>query len=325
MNPEDAAPGDPPAVAAARRLLDALVAQGLRDVVVAPGSRSAPLAYAASALADAGCLHLHVRVDERDAGFLALGLARGSALRGGVPEPVAVVTTSGTAVANLHPAVLEAHHAGVPLLLLTADRPHELRGTRANQTTDQVGIFAGATRLTVDVPAPAGLPTELRDLDHLAARAVAAARGTRSGWPGPVHLDLAYREPLVPTPPPLDGASPSVGAASPSTVAAAPSAVLSPDDVPAPCSTSRPRRSSSRATAPALSRGGSPRRGAGRCWRSRRRGRWEGRRSWPPTGSSSRSWGRRCDASSCSGTRRSRAPCSACSAVRSRPPASGSR
>ncbi|MFC8731930.1 2-succinyl-5-enolpyruvyl-6-hydroxy-3-cyclohexene-1-carboxylic-acid synthase [Luteimicrobium sp. NPDC057192] len=225
MNPADALPGDPPAVTAARRLLDALVALGVRDVVVAPGSRSAPLAYAASDLADAGRLHLHVRVDERDAGFLALGLARGSALGGADPVPTAVVTTSGTAVANLHPAVLEAHHAGVPLVLLTADRPHELRGTRANQTTDQVGIFAGATRLTVDVPAPSGLPTELRDLGHLAARAVAAARGTRTGHPGPVHLDLAYREPLVPASPSADGASPSVDGASPSADGASPSAV----------------------------------------------------------------------------------------------------
>ena len=237
MKPADALPGDPPAVTAARRLLDALVALGVRDVVVAPGSRSAPLAYAASDLADAGLLDLHVRVDERDAGFLALGLARGSGLGGAEPVPAAVVTTSGTAVANLHPAVLEAHHAGVPLLLLTADRPHELRGTRANQTTDQVGIFAGATRLTVDVPAPSGLPAELRDLDHLAARAVAAARGTRSGHPGPVHLDLAYREPLVPASQPEGGPAPaadvpSSATASPSAVVASPPAVLPAAAVP---------------------------------------------------------------------------------------------
>ncbi|MGC5167637.1 2-succinyl-5-enolpyruvyl-6-hydroxy-3-cyclohexene-1-carboxylic-acid synthase [Luteimicrobium sp. DT211] len=230
MNPEDAVPGDPPAITAARRLLEALVALGVRDVVVAPGSRSAPLAYAASDLADAGALHLHVRVDERDAGFLALGLARGSALGGGEPVPAAVVTTSGTAVANLHPAVLEAHHAGVPLLVLTADRPHELRGTRANQTTDQVGIFAGATRLTVDVPAPSGLASELRDVDHLAARAVAAARGTRSGHAGPVHLDLAYREPLVPTSPSANRTSPSANGTSPSANGTSPSVVVAPSE-----------------------------------------------------------------------------------------------
>lgn len=198
-------PGESPAVHAARVLLQALVAQGLREVVLAPGSRSAPLAYAVAEAArrDAGRdpaappLDLHVRIDERDAGFLALGLARGAALDG-APRPVVVVTTSGTAVANLHPAVLEAHHAGVPLLLLTADRPHELRGTGANQTTEQVGLLE-PVRLTVDVPAPDGRPGEDRDLRHLAARAVATALGFRTQDPGPVHLDLAYRDPLVPT------------------------------------------------------------------------------------------------------------------------------
>jgi 2-succinyl-5-enolpyruvyl-6-hydroxy-3-cyclohexene-1-carboxylate synthase len=192
-------------VHAARVLLQALAAQGLREVVLAPGSRSAPLAYAVAEAArrDAGrdpaapLLDVHVRIDERDAGFLALGLARGAAATGSA-RPVAVVTTSGTAVANLHPAVLEAHHAGLPLLLLTADRPHELRGTGANQTTEQVGLLE-PVRLTVDVPAPTGRPGEDRDLRHLAARVVATARGLRTADPGPVHVDLAYREPLVPT------------------------------------------------------------------------------------------------------------------------------
>ncbi len=186
-----------PSISAARELLAALGALGLRDLVLAPGSRSAPLAYAAAEAADAGWLRLHVRIDERAAGFLALGLARGAALAG-APRPVAVVTTSGTAVANLHPAVLEAHHAGVPLLLLTADRPHELRGTGANQTTEQVGIFAGAVRWQADVPAPDGRAGEARDLRALAARAVAAALGARTGWPGPAHLNLSYRDPLAP-------------------------------------------------------------------------------------------------------------------------------
>src|SRR5690606_14847717 len=133
----------------------------------------------------------------RSAGFLALGLARG-AREEGHARPVAVVTTSGTAVANLHPAVLEAHHSGLPLLLVTADRPHELRGVGANQTTDQVGLLAPAVRLTLDVPAPSRRPGEDRDLRHVAVRAVAAARGSRTGDPGPVHLNLAFREPLVP-------------------------------------------------------------------------------------------------------------------------------
>jgi 2-succinyl-5-enolpyruvyl-6-hydroxy-3-cyclohexene-1-carboxylate synthase len=186
-------------------LVQELAAHGVRDVVLAPGSRSAPLAYAlaeaalpdAERAADAPGLRLHVRVDERSAAFLALGLARAAAVDGPL-RPVAVVTTSGTAVANLHPAVLEAHHAGVPLLLLTADRPHELRGTGANQTTVQAGIFGPAVRLDADVPAPTGRPGEDRDLRHLVSRAVAAALGTRTSDPGPVHLDLAYREPLTP-------------------------------------------------------------------------------------------------------------------------------
>ncbi|WP_166845489.1 2-succinyl-5-enolpyruvyl-6-hydroxy-3-cyclohexene-1-carboxylic-acid synthase [Isoptericola sp. BMS4] len=193
-------PDLPPSVAAARALVAELAALGVRDAVLAPGSRSAPLAYALAEAADAGSLTLHVRVDERAAAFLALGLARGTALAGAT-APVAVVTTSGTAVANLHPAVLEAHHAGVPLVLLTADRPHELRGTGASQTTDQVGIFGTAVRHAVDVPAPDGRDGEVRDLLATVGRAVAAARGLRDGHPGPVHLNLAFRDPLHPSAP----------------------------------------------------------------------------------------------------------------------------
>lgn len=184
---------DSPASVAALTLLSQLHAQGLRDVVVSPGSRSQALALAAAQLADEGLLRLSVRMDERVAGFLALGLAVGT------ERPVAVVTTSGTAVANLHPAVLEARHAGVPLLLLTADRPQEARGIGGNQTTVQPGLFAPAVLAEWDVPAPTAQedPSALR---QLAAEAYAAAdRG-----PGPVQLNLAYREPLssagLPTP-----------------------------------------------------------------------------------------------------------------------------
>lgn len=199
-----------PAVTAARVLVQALASLGVRDVVLAPGSRSAPLAYAVADAArpdderpaDAPTLRLHVRVDERDAAFLALGLAKASAHAGergpGPARPVAVVTTSGTAVANLHPAVLEAHHSGLPLVLLTADRPHELRGTGANQTTEQAQLLGSAVRLAVDVPAPTGRPGEDRDLRRVVSRALAAATGARSGDPGPVHLNLAFRDPLVP-------------------------------------------------------------------------------------------------------------------------------
>lgn len=194
-----------PSTRAARVLLQALARLGVREVVLAPGSRSAPLAHAVAQAAlavddrdpHAPRLDLHVRIDERSAGFLALGIAKAAAAEGSA-RPVAVVTTSGTAVANLHPAVLEAHHSGLPLLLLTADRPHELRGTGANQTTEQVGLLAPAVRLTLDMPAPSGRAGEDRDVRHLASRAVAAALGSRTADPGPVHLNLAFRDPLVP-------------------------------------------------------------------------------------------------------------------------------
>ncbi|QDW62512.1 2-succinyl-5-enolpyruvyl-6-hydroxy-3-cyclohexene-1-carboxylic-acid synthase [Oerskovia sp. KBS0722] len=206
---EAVSPALPPAVAAAREVVAGLVADGVRDVVVSPGSRSAALAYALAAADAAGLLTLHVRIDERAAAFLALGLSRGSRATEGPGGllPVAVVTTSGTAAANLHPAVLEAHHAGVPLVLLTADRPHELRGTGANQTTDQVGLYGSAVRQAADVPAPDGRPGELGDLRAVLVRALSAARGVRSRYPGPVHLNLAFREPLVP--PAVLGAIPS--------------------------------------------------------------------------------------------------------------------
>ena len=133
-------------------LLSEFVREGVRDVVVAPGSRSQALALAAAELERVGAIRLHVRIDERGAAFLALGTAIESG------RPAVVVTTSGTAVANLHPAVLEAHHSGVPLIICSADRPAELRGIRSNQTTMQPGIFAGAVRLERDVAAPEGAP-----------------------------------------------------------------------------------------------------------------------------------------------------------------------
>lgn len=184
-----------PSTALASVLVDELVRGGVREVVLAPGSRSAPLAYALLAAEATGRLRLHVRVDERSAGFLALGLAKGS------DGPVAVVTTSGTAVANLHPAVLEAHHAGVPLVVMSADRPHELRGTGANQTTQQPGLFAGAVRWQADLPAPEVVPGEAVGSGPwrtLVVRALAAATGVLGADPGPVHLDVGFRDPLVP-------------------------------------------------------------------------------------------------------------------------------
>ncbi len=184
----------PPSVALATVLVDELVRCGVTEAVLAPGSRSAPLAFA---LADAdarGRLRLHVRIDERSAGFLAVGLAKVSG------APVAVVTTSATATANLHPAVLEASESAVPLLVLTADRPPELRATGANQSVDQVKLYGDAVRLFHEVGAPSGRPDENGYVRALACRAVSAATGSVAGRPGPVHLNLAFREPLAPDP-----------------------------------------------------------------------------------------------------------------------------
>ncbi len=181
-----------PSTALATVLVDELVRHGVRDAVLCPGSRSAPLAYAMQEADRAGRLRLHVRVDERSAAFLALGLAK--LTRRTVP----VVTTSGTAVANLHPAVLEAHHAQVPLLLLTADRPPELRGTGANQTTDQRAIFGDAVRWEHELGAPEADPAYNAVWRSVVARACAAAEGRLTGWPGPVHVNLPLREPLTP-------------------------------------------------------------------------------------------------------------------------------
>ncbi len=145
-------------------LIRDLIAHEVTDAVLAPGSRSGPLALGLHAADRQGLIRLHVRVDEREAGFLALGLAKASR------KIVPVVTTSGTAVANLHPAMLEALHAKVPVLAITADRPARLRGTGANQTTEQREIFPGIP-FTSD-------PQALR-------------------FSGPVHLNLELDEPLI--------------------------------------------------------------------------------------------------------------------------------
>ncbi|WP_181033654.1 2-succinyl-5-enolpyruvyl-6-hydroxy-3-cyclohexene-1-carboxylic-acid synthase [Arthrobacter sp. SX1312] len=174
----------------AARAVRALVAGGVRDVVVAPGSRSAPLAYALSAAEDAGLVRLHVRIDERSGAFTALGLALGA------QRPAAVVTTSGTAVGELLPAVMEANHAAVPLVVVSADRPGELRGTGANQTTVQPGLFGVHVRAGVDVGAGED-PTGAIG-DALRAAVGRPADGPAARPPGPVHLNLAFRDPLVP-------------------------------------------------------------------------------------------------------------------------------
>ncbi|WP_068923492.1 2-succinyl-5-enolpyruvyl-6-hydroxy-3-cyclohexene-1-carboxylic-acid synthase [Planobispora rosea] len=176
-----------PATALATVLIDELVRCGLTEVVLAPGSRSAPLALAAHADSR---VRLHVRIDERSASFLALGLAR----RG--ERPVALICTSGTAAANFHPAVLEAHESGVPLLVLTADRPSELRHTGANQTVDQIKMYGTAVRWFNEVGVPEERPGQVAYWRSLACRAYQRSLGPAD--PGPVHLNLAFREPLIP-------------------------------------------------------------------------------------------------------------------------------
>lgn len=193
-----------PATDAAAALLGRLVERGVRHIVVSPGSRSQALALVAAELEARGVVRVHVRIDERVAGFTALGIGRESRM------PAVVLCTSGTAAANLLPAALEAHHAGVPLLLLTADRPPELRGVGANQTTRQPGMFSPNTRLETDLPVPEeidedGAGEQSAMLRHVADDALAAALGAGARSAGPVHLNLPFREPLAGALPPWLG------------------------------------------------------------------------------------------------------------------------
>jgi 2-succinyl-5-enolpyruvyl-6-hydroxy-3-cyclohexene-1-carboxylate synthase len=210
-----------PSTAQARVIVDELVRCGVRHVVACPGSRNAPLSMALFDAATRGLLRLHVRIDERSAGFLALGIGKSGA------GPAAVCCTSGTAAANFHPAALEAHHSGTPLLLLTADRPVELYGTGANQTIEQRGLY-GAAAPCVDMP----LAQQERGANAVwrgtVCRAAALARR------GPVQVNVPFREPLVPDgstdwPESLDGRAdgrPWTRVAS--TTAESPAAVMGP-------------------------------------------------------------------------------------------------
>ena len=143
----DACKADPvdPSVAQALVMVDELIRCGVTDVVLGVGSRSAPLALAVSAAEERGELRLHVRVDERVAGFLALGIGKATGV------PAAVITTSGTAVANLLPSVIEAHESRVPLVVITADRPPRMRHVGPNQTIEQPAIFNGLVRTAIDM------------------------------------------------------------------------------------------------------------------------------------------------------------------------------
>lgn len=185
-----------PSTAQALAVVDELIRGGVRDVVLCPGSRNAPLAFALHDADREGRLRLHVRIDERTAGFLAVGLATA----GGAPVPV--VMTSGTAVANLGPAVLEANYARVPLIVLSANRPYELLGTGANQTMEQFGYFGTQVRAAVSIGlAEAGSEKIAAQNAHwrsVTCRVLAAAKGSRTANAGPVHFDIPLREPLVP-------------------------------------------------------------------------------------------------------------------------------
>ncbi|WP_373141932.1 2-succinyl-5-enolpyruvyl-6-hydroxy-3-cyclohexene-1-carboxylic-acid synthase [Mycobacterium marinum] len=189
-----------PSTTQARVVVDELIRGGVRDVVLCPGSRNAPLAFALQDADRSGRIRLHVRIDERTAGFLAIGLAVGAG------APACVAMTSGTAVANLGPAVVEANYARVPLIVLSANRPYELLGTGANQTMEQLGYFGTQVRATISL----GLAEDAHErLDSLNAswrsatcRVLAAAMGSRTANAGPVHFDIPLREPLVPDPQP---------------------------------------------------------------------------------------------------------------------------
>jgi len=196
-----------PSTAFGTVFVDELIRCGLREAVLAPGSRSAPVAMALFDRAAAGGPagpRLHVRIDERSAAFLGLGLAKASR------RPVVLICTSGTAAAHFHAAVIEADEAGVPLIVLTADRPPELRGTGTSQTIDQLKLYGAAVRWFSEAGVPEERPGMVPYWRSLACRAWAMASGGAGGLPGPVHINLPLRDPLVPDaddswPEPLDG------------------------------------------------------------------------------------------------------------------------
>lgn len=173
------------AITTARQVLGTLIQAGIRDLVISPGSRSAPFAYAAAEAEFAGLLRIHVRIDERSAAFMALGLAQST------QRPVAVAATSGTAIGQMLPAVMEANHTATPLLVLSADRPDELHGTGASQSTKQKTLFGEHVRVALNVPAGAE-PIEALE------QALLNLQGTQLVPAGPVQLNVQFRDPLIP-------------------------------------------------------------------------------------------------------------------------------
>ena len=175
------------ATAMAWVIVDELIRNEIRDLVLAPGSRSAALALAAVARPE---MRVWVQVDERSAGFFALGLSKAG-------RKAAALTTSGTAAANLHPAVIESDLSMAPLIVITADRPHDLRGTGSNQTIDQVKLYGGAVRWFAEIPMAEDRPRESESWRSVVCRSIAESQGWL-GRPGPVHMNVAFREPVVP-------------------------------------------------------------------------------------------------------------------------------
>jgi 2-succinyl-5-enolpyruvyl-6-hydroxy-3-cyclohexene-1-carboxylate synthase len=185
-----------PSTAQARVVVDELIRGGVRDVVLCPGSRNAPLAFALHDADRTGRIRLHVRIDERTAGYLAIGLAVAAG------SPVCVAMTSGTAVANLGPSVVEANYARVPLIVLSANRPYELLGTGANQTMEQLGYFGTQVRANISLGLAEDAPERMDSLNaqwrSATCRVLVAATGSRTANAGPVQFDIPLREPLVP-------------------------------------------------------------------------------------------------------------------------------
>lgn len=214
----------------AHQVITELIKVGVREIVLAPGSRNAPLSFAVHAADRQGLARLHVRIDERDAGFLALGLAKASGM------PVPVITTSGTAVANLTPALWEAAHTGIPIVVISADRPLRLLEAGVSQVTRQDGAFARFVR--AEIRLEDGV-TDTPAVRHHVRRLVARATGRVGADPGPVHLNLGFDVPLVPSPgdsaeflaaaPPQPESRPAV---EPETVLAGPRTVLLVGDAP---------------------------------------------------------------------------------------------
>ena len=192
-------PPAPDSMLSAVAVLDSLIRAGMRHVVVSPGSRSAPLAYAVAAAEEAGALTAHVRVDERVAAFTALGIAKASRL------PVGLVCTSGTALGEYLPAVMEAYHAGVPLAIMSADRPVRLRGTGANQTTVQTDFFSPFVRASADLTSyPEHNPGQ-QTADFMACLAALTGSDAQD-WSrtsdkpvGPAHINVCFDAPLTPS------------------------------------------------------------------------------------------------------------------------------